>query len=79
IFTSQQQASQLDERGVRAQQAARAGIEWGLFRHLQGGGCVLDTDHAVALGGNVLSEFAVSVRCTKVIGPDVPAGEPKLD
>jgi MSHA biogenesis protein MshP len=79
IFTSQQQSMLLDEQGVRAQQAARAGIEWGLFRHLQGGGCVPDTDHAVALRGEVLKDFTVSVRCTMVKGPEVPDGEPKLD
>jgi len=79
IFTSQQQSMLLDEQGVRAQQAARAGIEWGLFKHLQGGGCVKDKDHVVALGGNVLKDFTVIVRCTMVEGPAVPDGEPKLD
>ena len=39
VFTSQQAGSQLDVQGTRAYQAARAGIEWGLFRARQGGSC----------------------------------------
>lgn len=79
IFTSQRQAILLDEQGVRAHQAARAGIEWGLFQRLRGGGCGSGTTTAVALGGDVLDKFAVSVTCRKVGGPAVPDGEPSLD
>jgi len=79
IFTSQQQGILLDERGVRAEQAARAGIEWGLFRHLQGGGCAENKDHGVALAGDVLKGFTVSVWCKKLAGPTVPEGDPALD
>jgi MSHA biogenesis protein MshP len=35
ISTSQQIGSALDVQGVRAYQAARAGIEWGMYRVLQ--------------------------------------------
>jgi len=78
IFTAQQQAILLDEQGVRAQQAARAGIEWGLYhRHrLRDNVCVPDQDHAVALGGEVLRDFTLSVRCTRVAGP--VAADPAL-
>lgn len=81
IFTSQRQAMLLDEQGVRAHQAARAGIEWGLFQRLnpRGGGCASGTTSAVALGGDVLGQFTVSVACTMVEGPPVPEGAPKLD
>lgn len=81
VFNSQQQAILLDEQGVRAQQAARAGIEWGLFQRLNGagGGCASGSTTAVALGGDVLDKFTVSVACTRVEGPAVAAGEPALD
>jgi MSHA biogenesis protein MshP len=79
IFTSQQQAILLDEQGVRAHQAARAGIEWGLFKHLQGGGCADGSTTAVALAGEVLKDFTVSVSCTRVKGPEVADDAPALD
>jgi MSHA biogenesis protein MshP len=81
IFTTQQQAILLDEQGVRAHQAARAGIEWGLFQRLNpaGGGCASGSSTAVALGGDVLGQFTVTVTCTMVEGPQVPDGEPRLD
>lgn len=36
IFASQQLGSALDVQGVQAYQAARAGLEWGMYRQLQG-------------------------------------------
>lgn len=36
VSSSQQIGSALDLQGVRAYQAARAGIEWGLYQRLQG-------------------------------------------
>lgn len=81
MFTGQRQAIALDEQGVRALQAARAGIEWGLFQHLnpRGGGCADGSSNAVALGGEVLAQFRVDVACEKVAGPAVAAGAPSLD
>ena len=68
----QQSSGQLDLLGVRAYQAARAGMEWGAYQ-------VLDPNNAVpacgipscpaspttlpALGGS-LSQFTVKVECT---------------
>lgn len=71
IFTSQQQATLLDEQGVRAGQAARAGLEWGLFHRLRPGDetCADGSTNSVALGGDVLRQFTVSVACRKVAGP----------
>lgn len=80
LFNSQQQAILLDEQGVRAQQAARAGIEWGLYHRLRGDtACEHDTTHTVALGGDVLGQFTVSVRCERRDGPAVAPGEAGLD
>lgn len=81
IFNSQQQAILLDEQGARAQQAARAGIEWGLFQRLSanGGGCASGSTTTVALGGDVLDKFTVSVSCTQVAGPVSSDPDIKLD
>jgi MSHA biogenesis protein MshP len=61
FFSAQQQSSALDVVGVRAYQAARAGIEWGAFQVLQSGvGCAPSS--TVALGGK-LAPFNVTVAC----------------
>jgi MSHA biogenesis protein MshP len=70
IFTSQQQAIALDEQGVRAGQAARAGIEWGLFHRLRDTACADDVSYPVALAGNVLGEFRVFVYCKQAGKPE---------
>ncbi|MDB5745976.1 MAG: hypothetical protein JWP72_824 [Massilia sp.] len=73
IFTTQRQGILLDEQGVRAYQAARAGIEWGLFQRLrtpQGNGCANGVPNLVAPGaGSVLNGFTIIVTCSFVAGP----------
>jgi MSHA biogenesis protein MshP len=66
VFTSQQQSSNLDVQGARAYQAARAGIEWGLFQQLRNGWCKEkdDTQSFGLPGGSSLSAFSVTVQCT---------------
>jgi MSHA biogenesis protein MshP len=68
IFTSQQQSSNLDVQGARAYQAARAGIEWGLFQQLRNGWCKDDSQTASFRlpDTSSLSAFAVTVQCTVV-------------
>jgi MSHA biogenesis protein MshP len=68
IFTSQQQSSNLDVQGARAYQAARAGIEWGLFQQLRNGSCNDATSFRLP-AGSALAGFAVTVQCT-VVGAD---------
>jgi MSHA biogenesis protein MshP len=70
IFNSQQQGIALDEQGIRAHQAARAGIEWGLFHRLQDKTCLDGQTYPVALGGNVLSQFTVRVSCAEAGKPE---------
>lgn len=71
VFTSQRQGILLDEQGARAYQAARAGVEWGLFQRLRGNGCAGGVPNIVALGeGSVLSGFTVIVTCTVAAGPE---------
>jgi MSHA biogenesis protein MshP len=65
LFTSQQQSSALDVQGARAYQAARAGIEWGLFRKLRNDSCVASSRFALPATSS-LSGFAVTVTCRPV-------------
>ena len=62
VSTNQQIGSALDVQGVRAYQAARAGLEWGLYRQLQDASCVGATSFAPA--ASTLSGFTVTVACT---------------
>jgi MSHA biogenesis protein MshP len=60
--TSQHLGSQLDVQGTRAYQAARAGIEWGLYQQLRQGNC--GSSSFAMPAGNTLSTFTVSVSCS---------------
>jgi MSHA biogenesis protein MshP len=60
ISTTQQIGSALDVQGVRAYQAARAGIEWGLFRVLQ------DTGFAANLPAQTTNQLTAASSCTSV-------------
>jgi MSHA biogenesis protein MshP len=80
VFTSQQASSALDEQGARAYQAARAGLEWGLYWQLQRGGCPglnypdvksASTSFPLPADGS-LAGFVVTVTCTQT----GPTGEP---
>lgn len=60
-----------DVQGSRAYQAARAGIEWGLYQLRQNSSCSGASSFvpgANALGGT-LSGFSVTVSCVAVGGP----------
>jgi MSHA biogenesis protein MshP len=67
IFTAQQSSSTLDVEGARAYQAARAGIEWGLYQRLRNNACVSQSFALPA--DSTLRRFTVSVTCTQVDGP----------
>ena len=70
IFTSQQQGIALDEQGIRAHQAARAGLEWGLFHRLRDKTCADGQTYPVVLAGDVLSQFTVRVSCAEAGKPE---------
>lgn len=83
IFTSQQASSQLDQQGTRAYQAARAGIEWGIFRQVRGGGLCgaginngnpVTTSFALP-AASMLRAYTVTVICTPV---RFPGNDPTL-
>jgi len=61
ISSMQHMASAQDIQGSRAYQAARAGIEWGMYRALQNASCVASTSLS-GLGG--LTDFGVAVACS---------------
>jgi MSHA biogenesis protein MshP len=62
ISTNQQIGAALDVQGVRAYQAARSGIEWGLYRQLQTASCAGTTSFPLA--APTMTDFTVTVTCT---------------
>lgn len=72
VTTAQHASATQDQQGVRAYQAARAGIEWGLWRALRGAGTPsanLACPNAAGVtfafpAGTTLSAFSVTVTCT---------------
>ena len=60
VSTSQHMGAALDVQGARAYQAARAGIEWGLFQSARNGTCGSTT---LTFAGTSLAEFTTSVSC----------------
>lgn len=60
ISTQQQLGAAADIQGVRAYQAARSGVEWGVYDHLRNSACAASS--SFALGGN-LTGFTVTVQC----------------
>jgi len=63
LYTAQQAGSDLDLQGARAYQAARAGIEWGLWQRRRGTCTAAPTTVAMAPGSS-LAGFTVVVSCT---------------
>jgi MSHA biogenesis protein MshP len=59
----QQKSSQLDIQGVRAYQAARAGVEWGAYQSLRNNACAASV--TLTFPGTTLAGFTTSVSCTR--------------
>jgi len=73
VFTTQQASSNMDVQGAKAYQAARAGIEWGLFQQLRKNSC---TGGSFALpADSVLAGFTVTVHCEAIDGPVTADGD----
>ncbi|HEU0219924.1 MAG TPA: hypothetical protein VFQ98_03850 [Gallionella sp.] len=71
LSTTQQQSSALDVMGVRAYQAARAGIEWGAYQVLPASTAAFATNCRVGATSqvvsplpNTLAGFNVNVQCS---------------
>ena len=76
LYNAQQASSNLDLQGARAYQAARAGLEWGLFQQMRNGRC--DADKRFAMPADAtLSGFTVVVSCTQA-GSVPTDGSPNL-
>ena len=71
LSSTQQGAQVLDLQGVRAYQAARGGIEWGLYQLLRTGGtgCGGVNGASFAYGGN-LAGFTVNLQCAQTPHPE---------
>ncbi|MDP3669831.1 MAG: hypothetical protein Q8R69_09130 [Telluria sp.] len=69
LLTRQQASSSMDERGARAYQAARAGIEWGLFQQLRLNSCQPSIQLAMPATAPTLAGFAVTVACVATPTP----------
>ncbi len=67
ISAQQQIGAALDVQGARAYQAARAGVEWGLYQQLQGG--VACPTGSFVPPAATLAEFTVSVTCVATPDP----------
>jgi MSHA biogenesis protein MshP len=68
VLGFQQKSTLLDIHGVRATQAARAGIEWGAYQVLRGGNvppaaCFGVTN--LTFAGTSLGDFTTTVTCTR--------------
>ncbi|SMB24124.1 conserved exported protein of unknown function [Sterolibacterium denitrificans] len=66
IITGMHRGQTLDLLGVQAQQAARAGVEWGLYKQQRDHSCTGST--SLSLAGTTLADFAVTVQCADVDG-----------
>lgn len=76
ISTSGAAASAQDVQGARAYQAARAGLEWGLYQNLRTPTRRCDAAYSFALpAGSSLAGFTVTVTCVRVrtLAPPAPA------
>jgi MSHA biogenesis protein MshP len=63
VSTGQSQAVSQDVQGVRAYQAARAGLEWGAYQRLIAGGACTGAPTAVALPA--MNGYCAVVTCTQ--------------
>ncbi len=64
VFIGQQASSALDIQGVRAYQAARAGIEWGVYQQMRNDSCNSSWVSYALPASSSLNTFTFTVRCT---------------
>lgn len=86
ISTNQQIGSALDIQGVRAYQAARAGIEWGLYSVASSNGfnsttpntrtCFAPPTSFNPTTAATLADFRITVTCNRFPVDDSPANNP---
>ena len=64
ISTMQQIGTAMDVQGVRATQAARAGVEWGMYQSLRNGVCANST---LTFSGTTLADFTTAISCVRTV------------
>lgn len=62
LSTAQQQSANMDLLGARALQAARSGLEWGVYQALRNNACAGSSNLAMP-AGTTLAGFTVTVTC----------------
>jgi len=67
--TVEHASSALDIQGSRAYQAARAGIEWGLYQGMQNSSC--SATKTFVPPAPTLSTFTVTVTCTSTVAANI--------
>jgi MSHA biogenesis protein MshP len=66
VVTLQQQESALDQEGAQAYQAARAGVEWGVYRAIRNAGCAATTTLVFPSGSELARlNYSVVVTCSQ--------------
>ena len=70
LSSLQHSAAALDVQGSRAYQAARAGIEWGVYRALRNNSCAGTASFTLSAD---LSDFTVTVACSDTPYTEVDA------
>ena len=63
VSTTQQVGSAFDVQGARLYQAARAGLEWGLYKQVRDGSCTGAPGVSFVPTAPTLSVFTVTVTC----------------
>lgn len=67
LYSAQEASSSIDMEGAKAYQAARAGIEWGLYEQLRQNRCAARTSFGFP-DTTVLASFRVTVSCQAIDG-----------
>lgn len=75
VSSMQHHSSALDEEGAMAYQAARAGIEWGVYQAVAGSACANSTlfTLAVPTASSSTVDYTVTVECAHAAASEGPA------
>ena len=75
LSTGQHKSSALDLLGTRAYEAARSGVEHGLYRNQRNGGECATT--SIVPGAPTMGSFTVTVRCVVTPTAGFASGDPR--
>jgi MSHA biogenesis protein MshP len=66
VSSNQQVGAALDVQGAQAYQAARAGVEWGLYQVIKGTPCAAGGTEVSVIEAPSLAGMTVTVNCTQI-------------